>query len=228
MEVSSATSAGEWDDTTNRRNNEQTRQRTDETTNTMTLSSHHLPIDASVDRQATRTSSKAAQPYWNPYLAGIGLGLVLLAAFVIMGRGLGASGAFSSLVATGVSAVAPDHARSNSYFSEYIGDGTQHPLKDWLVFEVLGVFAGGFISGALAHRVRKGVEKGPNISVAGRMGFAFVGGVIMGIGAKLARGCTSGQALTGGALLGVGSWAFMLAVFAGAYATAYFVRRQWQ
>ena len=49
----------------------------------------------------------------------------------------------------------------------------------------------------------------------------------MGIGAKLARGCTSGQALTGGALLSVGGWAFMIMVFVGAYAMAYFVRRQW-
>jgi hypothetical protein len=50
----------------------------------------------------------------------------------------------------------------------------------------------------------------------------------MGFGAKLARGCTSGQALTGGAVLGVGSWAAMMAIFGGAYALAYFVRRQWQ
>ncbi len=49
----------------------------------------------------------------------------------------------------------------------------------------------------------------------------------MGVGAKLARGCTSGQALSGGALLNVGSWAFMMMVFAGAYAIAWFVRRQW-
>ena len=43
---------------------------------------------------------------------------------------------------------------------------------------------------------------------------AFAGGAVMGIGAVLARGCTSGQALTGGALLSVGSWAFMLGAFA--------------
>jgi len=49
----------------------------------------------------------------------------------------------------------------------------------------------------------------------------------MGIGAKLARGCTSGQALTGGALLNVGSWANMMAIFGGAYAMAYFIRKQW-
>ncbi|HAL57022.1 MAG TPA: hypothetical protein DCP63_11260, partial [Bacteroidetes bacterium] len=69
-----------------------------------------------------------------------------------MGRGLGASGAFSSLVATGLHAVTPEHATANRYFGEYIGDGTKSPLKDWLVFEVIGVFAGGFISGAFANR----------------------------------------------------------------------------
>ena len=44
----------------------------------------------------------------------------------------------------------------------------------------------------------------------------------MAIGADLARGCTSGQALTGGALLNAGSWAFMMCVFGGAYAVAWF------
>ena len=168
-----------------------------------------------------------AQPYWHPYAAGIGLGLVLLFSFVIMGRGLGASGAFSSLVAAMVHTVAPAHAESNTFYKEYLGDGSKSPLLDWLVFEVIGVFAGGFLSGALAGRLRSTVEKGPRVSVGGRLALAFLGGVVMGVGAKLARGCTSGQALTGGALLSVGSWAFMLCVFAGAYATAYFVRRQW-
>jgi hypothetical protein len=50
----------------------------------------------------------------------------------------------------------------------------------------------------------------------------------MGFGAKLARGCTSGQALSGGAVLGLGSWVVMMGVFGGAYAFAYFVRRQWR
>ncbi len=49
----------------------------------------------------------------------------------------------------------------------------------------------------------------------------------MGIGAKLARGCTSGQALTGGALLSAGGWAFMMMVFAGGYGAAWLMRRQW-
>ena len=177
---------------------------------------------------ASEAQGKTPKPYWNPYLSGIGLGLVLLASFVIMGRGLGASGAFSSAVAYGVQTVAPGHAQSNEFYSEYLGDGAKNPLMDWLVFEVLGVFVGGYISGSIAGRVKKTVERGPNFSDRKRLVYAFIGGGLMGIGAKLARGCTSGQALTGGALLNAGSWAFMMMVFAGAYATAYFVRRQWR
>ncbi len=184
------------------------------------------PLTADAVRPQT-LDEHPPQPYWNPYVAGFGLGLVLLGAFLIMGRGLGASGAFSSLVAVGVDTVAPTHAATSEFYSEYLGDGTRSPLLDWLVFEVIGVFAGGFLSGALAGRVRPGIERGPSISNRGRLIFAFAGGALMGFGAKLARGCTSGQALTGGALLNVGSWAFMIAVFAGAYALAYVVRRQW-
>ncbi len=174
------------------------------------------------------TVERVAQPYWNPYLAGIGLGLVLLLSYVIMGRGLGASGAFSTATSVTISKLAPAHASGNGFYSEYLGDGSKSPFKDWLVFEVLGVFVGGFFSGVLANRVRKGVEKGPHISIAGRLIFAFIGGSLMGFGAKLARGCTSGQALTGGSVLNVGSWSFMMMVFTGAYAMAYFMRRQWK
>jgi uncharacterized membrane protein YedE/YeeE len=167
------------------------------------------------------------KPYSNPYVVGFGLGLVLLSAFLIMGRGLGASGAVSTLVAVGVEKVTPEHAANNNFYKEYLGDGTTNPLKDWLLFEVIGVVVGGFISGSLAHRIKRTTEKGPNVSVKARLIYAFVGGTIMGFGAKMARGCTSGLALTGGSLLSLGGWAFMLAVFGGGYAAAYFVRRQW-
>ncbi len=165
-------------------------------------------------------------PYMNPYLAGIGLGLVLLAAYVVMGRGIGASGAFTSVIAAGVQTVAPAHAQASAFYKEYLPANT-NPFKDWLVFEVAGVIVGGLISGMLAGRVKRTIDRGPNTTDSRRLVFAVVGGAIMGFGSKLARGCTSGQALTGGAVLSVGSWVFMLAVFASAYAVAYFVRRQW-
>lgn len=168
------------------------------------------------------------KPYLNPYLAGIGLGLVLLAAFVIMGRGLGASGAFTSIVAAGVNTASPSHAQSNELYKEYLNTPSGNPLKEWLVYEVAGVLVGGFFSGWISRRIKRTVEKSPSYPVSTRLFFAFFGGVLLGFGSKLARGCTSGQALTGGALMSVGSWAFMIAVFASAYATAYFFRRQWQ
>ncbi len=167
------------------------------------------------------------RPYMNPYLAGIGLGLVLLAAFVLMGRGLGASGAFSSTTAWAMNAVAPAHAQASEYYQGYLADGT-HPLKAWLVFEVLGVAVGALLSGLLAGRAGFVVEKGPRVSTLLRLLCAFLGGGIMAFGAHLARGCTSGQALTGGALLNVGSWAFMIMVFVGGYAAAWFMRWQWR
>lgn len=170
---------------------------------------------------------KTAQPYMNPYLAGIGLGVVLLLAFVLMGRGLGASGGFTSMLTTGVNSVAPEYASENEMYSTYIGDGEQSPLTDWLVFELIGVLIGGFISAFFAGRIKKTVERGPGISSKGRLVLAFFGGTLMGFAAKMARGCTSGQALSGGALMSVGSWIFMIAIFLGAYAFAYFMRRQW-
>lgn len=165
------------------------------------------------------------RPYANPYVAGIGLGLVLLAAFVVMGRGLGASGAFATTAAGTVAAVAPDTANANGYFSRYMdADG---PWVDWLLVELVGVLVGGFASARLAGRWRVGFDKGPRQSNLVRTVWAVGGGVLMGIGAVLARGCTSGQALTGGALLSVGSWAFMLAAFAGGYVAAPIFRRIW-
>ena len=167
----------------------------------------------------------ATRAYMNPYLAGVGLGLVLLSAFIVMGRGLGASGAFTAMVAAGVDAVAPEHARSNGMFGHYLAAG---PLwTDWLVWEIIGVAAGGLLSALLAGRFRVTVERGPNVTDGARLLYAFGGGAVMGVGAKLARGCTSGQALTGGALLSAGSWLFIAGAFAAGYAAAPLFRRQW-
>src|SRR5262245_50944796 len=169
--------------------------------------------------------SEKTRPYWNPYVAGVLLGLVLLATFVIMGHGIGVSGAVSSVVATGVNAIAPEHARANPYLDAYLGNGD--PLRNWLVFEVIGVLIGGMASAIAAGRLKVAIDRGPRINASQRLVFALVGGAIMGFGTRLARGCTSGQALTGGALLAVGSWAFMLAIFAGGYAASALFRRQW-
>jgi uncharacterized membrane protein YedE/YeeE len=169
---------------------------------------------------------RAPRAYADPYVAGACLGVVLLAAFVITGRGLGASGAFATTAAGLTHAIAPAHAEANPYFSRYLaGSG---PWRDWLLFELGGVALGGFLSAWAAGRLRGEVERGPRGRTAARLALAFTGGVIMGVGAVLARGCTSGLALTGGALLGVGAWGFMITAFAGAYLAAPMLARVWR
>ena len=164
----------------------------------------------------------------NPYLAGIGLGLVLLAAFVLVGRGLGASGAFNSAIAWLVSLVAPGYARSNEFLVR-VPRGGHAPAQG--LARLRGRRASSWARSSRACSPAgsaAAVEKGPRVSVGTRLAFAFAGGALMAIGAAFARGCTSGQALTGGALLNLGSWAFMMCIFGGAYAVAWFFRRQWR
>jgi hypothetical protein len=167
-----------------------------------------------------------AKPYWNPYAAGVLLGITLLLAFIVAGQGLGASALPKRGVALVANELAPAWTARNATLGRYVAGGV-NPLKDWMVIEVVGVILGGFLGAMLSGRFKATVEKGPRISVRARLGYALGGGVIMGFAAGLARGCTSGQALSGGALLATGSWVFMLMVFGGGYAVAWFVRRQW-
>jgi len=167
----------------------------------------------------------SARPYASPYVAGVGLGLVLLVAFVLTGQGLGASGAFANAASGLVGAVAPAQAAKNSYFHSYLAAGA--PWSAWIVLEILGVMTGGAVSAVLAGRFAGRIETGPRLSKPARLVGATAGGMVMGVGAVLARGCTSGQALSGGAMLAVGSWAFMIAVFVAGYAAAPLARRLW-
>ena len=153
----------------------------------------------------------------NPYLAGFFLGLVLLVTIFITGRGLGASGAIKSIVVATVDGIAPAHAESSSFYGNYVGPGKEHPLKSWLVFEVVGVLIGGFISGLVSDRLKPIV----------RWIFAALGGALFGIGAQFARGCTSGAALTGMAVLSTAGFVTMMAIFGTGYAFAYFARKLW-
>jgi hypothetical protein len=171
-------------------------------------------------------SVPAPAPYWNPYVVGVLLGLVLLASYAIAGRGLGASAAFSAVAAAIAGVFSPEHAQANAVHARYWNDGA--PLASWTVLLLVGAFVGAFASGRHANRARWTIERGPAISDGTRLALAFAGGFVAAYGAKLARGCTSGQALTGGAIQNVGSLVFMGAVFASAYALAYFVRKEWR
>jgi len=163
------------------------------------------------------------QNYGNPYIAGVLLGLTLLASFLLLGAGLGASGGLARIAAFLEGLVAPLHTLS----SEYFGSWGAEPMSYYLVYMLIGVFLGGLFSALLNQRTQIKVEKGAASKSRVRLIFALVGGVLVGFASRLAGGCTSGQALSGGALLLTGSLVFLIYVFIGGYAAAYFVRRQW-
>jgi len=173
-----------------------------------------------------RLFKKESKPYWNAYLGGIFLGLVLFTSYFLTGNGLGASGGLSRYVAYIEDWIAPGHIDQVPYLIKMAG-GEKNPLDNWIVMVSTGVILGGFLSGMVNGRVKFETNKGPNISNRKRWLFAFLGGILFTYGARLARGCTSGQALSGGSTLSAGSWVVMFAIFGGAYALAYFVRKLW-
>ncbi len=165
--------------------------------------------------------------YMNPYLAGILLGLVVLAANFISGRGVGASGAVKSAIVATVDAVAPSHAQSAEFYSSFNKAHNEQPLNSWLVYQMLGVIVGGFLSGVISRRLTWKVEHNPKITSRRRLVFALLGGALFGFGSQLGRGCTSGAALSGMAVLSLGGFITMMAIFGTAFALAYFARKLW-
>jgi formate dehydrogenase gamma subunit len=164
------------------------------------------------------------QKLGSPYLMGIGLGLAILGGFVALGHGPGSSGFFSRLGAYGLAEVAPDHVASNSYWGPVLDRG----LWDyWLTWAVGGIAVGGFLSALLAGRIKFGIDRGSLISRRSRLFLALGGGMIVGFATRITRGCTSHH-LSEAALLSLGSWLFLGAVFVGGFAAAFTFRKVWR
>ena len=170
--------------------------------------------------------NRPEKPYVHPYFGGVMLGIVLFLAFFLTGNGLGSSGGTTRIVTFVEDQINPAHVDRTPYLLKMAG-GDKNPLDDWIIPVFFGALVGGFTSGLIFGRAKIETTKGPNVSNRTRWLMAFLGGTIFLYGARMARGCTSGQALSGGASLAAGSWLIMFAIFAGAYAVAYFVRKLW-
>ena len=159
------------------------------------------------------------QPYMDGTIAGIALGFVLLASFVLAGRGLGASGAFAAAAGPLADALKPGAIESSNALADRMPVAFE-PWNDWIVLELIGVIVGALVSARLAGRWRAAT----NDRAPGRLTRAVAGGALMGLGARLAYGCTSGLALSGGALLSTGAWLFIPLAFGTAIAVTLLAR----
>ncbi len=163
--------------------------------------------------------------FWSPYVAGAGLGLTLLATFTIVGWGLGASSAFSLLTGVGMGKLSPAYARSLEYFSQYLNN--EAPLMNWILFEIMGLFIGALAAALAGRNFEFKLDRGKGMGSLTRLLTALGGGVLIGFASRLARGCTSGVALSGGAELAVGGWIFVVAMFISGFIVAALFRRLW-
>ncbi|MFN8580199.1 MAG: YeeE/YedE thiosulfate transporter family protein [Gemmatimonadaceae bacterium] len=152
--------------------------------------------------------TRVAKPYSNAGVVGIALGALLFTTYVVTGHGLGASGAFSVIAGRTLGATAPQLLAVSPALADRVSSDTP-VLSSWIVLELIGVFLGGALSAWLAGRWRPGAHG----VTRGRTLRALGGGALMGIGSRLAYGCTSGLALSGGALLATGAWIFIPAAF---------------
>lgn len=159
-------------------------------------------------------------PSWSPYVVGALIGLLSMATFYFSDKPLGASTAYARLAGMVGKLFARRHTESLKYYQ----DNT--PAVDWGVILVLGAVFGAFV--AAWHGNELTGEWLPAMWAARfgegshtlRLGTAFVGGIVMAFGARLAGGCTSGHGISGTMQLAVGSWIAVICFFVGGIATA--------
>ena len=167
--------------------------------------------------QGDRVHAKAR---WNPYLVGLGIGVLSWIAFGLLDEPLGISTALSSASSVcALPVLGSDGVANNAYWAK-------NPLK-WNggILFLIGTFLGSLLSVLVSRTFR--LEKVPTTwaqqfggSTTKRFVAAFLGGVIIMFGARMAGGCTSGHGISGSLQLALSSWTFFLTMFASGIVTA--------
>jgi len=164
--------------------------------------------------------------YINPYVGGVLIGLLIIAAYYFSGEGLGSSGGFRDLAIGAIDTVAPEYAKNNAFVAPHVG-GAESPTHTWLVYELLGVMFGAIISGAIFGRLKFMVGKAPHITNNKRLKYALIGGVIWGVGTQLGRGCTSGLVLSGIGVNSLSGYIGLAGIFGFGFIFAFIFKKIW-
>ena len=170
----------------------------------------------------SQTEQLQPKPYWNPLLAGILLGMVLLATFVITGHGLGATGFTTRLTAWFGMYLVPASTNANDYLGGMVEEG--RPLDSWITWQVIGVALGALLSAYFARRIQFKLDGSKFLGGSKRPLTALLGGILAGFGARVAAGCTSGLGLSGAAVLSLAGFTFLGTFFAVGLLVSYFMK----
>jgi len=156
---------------------------------------------------------------WSPYIVGIGIGFLNCLAFVISDRYIGCSTAYARTSGMIEKLLRGKKVVEKPYYKKF------PPVIEWEWMLLLGIFAGAFISaslsGGLQFRWVPSLWAAQFGESAGRRFFgALFGGILVGMGARWAEGCTSGHGISGTIQLAVSSWLAVLCFFIGGICTA--------
>ena len=164
--------------------------------------------------------------YMNPYIAGMLMGLLIIAAYFFAGEGLGSSGGYRDIAIGTINAVSPSYAESNTFVAPHV-TGEEGPTHTWLVYELLGVIFGAIISASLYGRLKFVVGKAPHLTNRKRLYLALIGGALWGVGTQLGRGCTSGLVLSGMAVNSLSGYIGLIAIFGFGFIFAFIFKKIW-
>jgi uncharacterized membrane protein YedE/YeeE len=156
---------------------------------------------------------------WSPYAVGIGIGILSWFAFLLSDKPIGCSTAFSRTSGMIEKLFRGGIVAEKAYYRKFT------PSIEWEWMLVVGIFIGAFLSSKLSGQFQlvwvpmKWISTFGNAPVV-RWTVALIGGIIVGIGARWAGGCTSGHGISGTLQLAVSSWIAVIFFFIGGIATA--------
>jgi uncharacterized protein len=186
-----------------------------------------IPSRSSATPPASATRQAAASTgAWNPYIVGAAMGVLSWLVFAIVDKPLGISTSLSAASGWCAAAViGADKVAGNPYWAKH------GPKLDYGMVFVVGTFLGALASSIASKSFR--AEVVPEVwrerfgsSALKRFLAAFLGGILILYGARMAGGCTSGHGISGSLQLALSSWTFFLTMFASGIVTALLLFRR--
>ncbi len=159
---------------------------------------------------------------WSPYAAGAGIGVLSWLAFLLSNHPLGVSTAIARTSGMIEKPLGEERVTEKAYYQKF------PPEIDWEWMLVAGLLVGAFLSAVLSgdfmpESVPAMWEQMFGNSAALRLLVAFIGGVVVIIGARWAGGCTSGHGISGALQMAVSGWLAIFSFFLSGIVTAFII-----